>query len=153
MAGTGGKRTLAPLRRGSAWALMKKEHQDRAENYRLGLGRCMAGATDVNRAMVASGYAVAFRRYSSDYVSAEDSARANKRGIWAGTFQMPSDFRHAGDAPIPVRPKTSTKPSALRAVSKESQARASGSCNIKGNRSRRGDWIYHVPGMPYYEQT
>lgn len=24
---------------------------------------------------------------------------------------------------------------------------------IKGNRNRRGEWIYHVPGMPYYDQT
>ena len=73
------------------------------DEHKRVLGRCMAGATDVNRAMVASGYAVAFRRYSSDYVSAEDSAKVNKRGIWAGTFQMPSDYRHAGDAPVPVR--------------------------------------------------
>jgi hypothetical protein len=114
------------------------------------LGRCTVGATDVNRAMVASGYAVAFRRYSSDYVSAEDSARANKRGIWSGTFQMPSDFRHAGDAPVPQRPKTRE-----RAVASSSgwQARASGNCNIKGNRNRKGQWIYHVPGMPYYDRT
>ena len=114
------------------------------------LGRCMVGATDVNRAMVASGYAVAFRRYSSDYVSAEDSAKANKRGIWAGTFQMPSDYRHAGEAPVPERPKTRE-----RAVASSSgwQARASGNCNIKGNRNRKGQWIYHVPGMPYYDQT
>ena len=123
------------------------------DEHKRVLGRCMAGATDVNRAMVASGYAVAFRRYSSDYISAEDSAKVNKRGIWAGTFQMPSDFRHAGDAPAPVRPKTSTKRSAPRAVSSDWQARASGNCNIKGNRSRRGDWIYHVPGMTYYDQT
>lgn len=26
-------------------------------------------------------------------------------------------------------------------------------CNIKGNRDRRGQWIYHVPAMPYYDQT
>ena len=110
----------------------------------------MVGATDVNRAMVASGYAVAFRRYSSDYVSAEESAKVNKRGIWAGTFQMPSDYRHAGDAPLPQRPKTRE-----RAVASSSrwQARASGDCNIKGNRNRKGQWIYHVPGMPYYDQT
>jgi endonuclease YncB( thermonuclease family) len=123
------------------------------DEHKRVLGRCMAGATDVNRAMVASGYAVAFRRYSSDYVSAEDSARVNKRGIWAGTFQMPSDFRHAGDAPVPVRPKASTKRSAPRAVSNDRQARASGNCNIKGNRNRKGQWIYHVPGMPYYDRT
>jgi endonuclease YncB( thermonuclease family) len=117
------------------------------------LGRCMVGATDVNRAMVASGHAVAFRRYSSDYVSAEDSAKANKRGIWSGTFQMPSDYRHAGDAPVPVRPKTSANRGAPRAVSSDWQARATGNCNIKGNRNRKGQWIYHVPGMPYYDRT
>lgn len=26
-------------------------------------------------------------------------------------------------------------------------------CRIKGNHSRRGDWIYHLPGMPYYDAT
>ena len=121
-----------------------------ADQHRRILGRCMVGATDVNRAMVASGYAVAFRRYSSDYVSAEESAKANKRGIWAGTFQMPSEYRHAGDAPVPQRPKIREK-----AVASSSgwQARASDSCNIKGNRNRKGQWIYHVPGMPYYDRT
>ena len=117
------------------------------------LGRCMVGATDVNRAMVASGYAVAFRRYSSDYVSAEDSARVTKRGIWAGTFQMPSDYRHGGDAPVPVRNKAAPERQVSRPVSSDWSARASGSCAIKGNRNRKGQWIYHVPGMPYYEAT
>ena len=28
-----------------------------------------------------------------------------------------------------------------------------GSCSIKGNRNRKGQWIYHVPGMPYYDRT
>jgi len=124
------------------------------DEHRRILGRCMVGATEVNRAMVASGHAVAFRRYSSDYVSAEDSAKANKRGIWAGTFQMPSDYRHAGDAPVPVRPKATAKRSSTpRAVSSDWQARASGNCNIKGNRNRKGQWIYHLPGMPYYDRT
>jgi endonuclease YncB( thermonuclease family) len=120
------------------------------DQYGRLLGRCTVGATDVNRAMVASGYAVAFRRYSSDYVSAEDSARANKRGVWSGTFQMPSDFRHAGDAPVPQRPKTRER---VVASSSGWQARASGNCNIKGNRNRKGQWICHVPGMPYYDRT
>jgi hypothetical protein len=26
-------------------------------------------------------------------------------------------------------------------------------CAIKGNRSRRGEWIYHLPGQEYYEDT
>ena len=24
---------------------------------------------------------------------------------------------------------------------------------IKGNQNRRGQWIYHLLGMPYYDQT
>ena len=124
------------------------------DQHRRLLGRCMVGATDVNRAMVASGYAVAFRRYSSDYVSAEDSAKANKRGMWAGTFQMPSDYRHAGGAPVPTRSKTTPERRVSRTVSSgDWSGRASGNCNIKGNRNRKGQWIYHVPGMPYYDRT
>ena len=40
-----------------------------------------------------------------------------------------------------------------KAVSSDWQARANNNCNIKGNRNRKGQWIYHVPGMPYYDQT
>ena len=116
------------------------------------LGRCMAGSTDINRTMVATGYAVAYRRYSSDYVSAEESAKVNKRGLWAGKFQMPSDYRHAGDAPVPQRPKASTKRSTAKAVKNAWQGQASGGCAIKGNQGSNG-WIYHLPGMPYYNQT
>ena len=41
------------------------------DQYRRNVARCTAGATELNRTMVALGYAVAFRRYSLDYVSAE----------------------------------------------------------------------------------
>ena len=116
------------------------------------LGRCMVGTTDINRTMVATGYAVAYRHYSTDYVSAEESAKAYKRGLWGGTFERPDQYRHEGEAPTPVR-KSVSKRSVPRAVSNDWQARASGNCNIKGNRNRKGQWIYHVPGMPYYDQT
>ena len=33
------------------------------------------------------------REYSSDYVAAEDAAKAAKRGIWAGAFDVPADWR------------------------------------------------------------
>ena len=36
-------------------------------------------------------------------------------------------------------------------ASKRIVARAAGSCNIRGNRNREGQWFYHVPGMPYDE--
>ncbi len=112
------------------------------------LGRCSVGTTDVNRAMVATGYAVAFRRYSQDYVTAEDSARASKRGLWSGTFEMPAEVRASARSQTPPGRAQRTP-----TVSKRSAERTSRPCNIKGNHSRRGDWIYHLPGMPYYTRT
>ena len=111
------------------------------------VARCTAGTVDVNRVMVSMGLAVAFRKYSTVYVSAEESARTNRRGLWAGTFVMPSEVRGVRSSPRPqVRNRPSPRPAARQSFS-------SSACVIKGNRSRRGEWIYHVPGMPYYEQT
>jgi hypothetical protein len=124
------------------------------------LARCTVGTLDVNRAMVARGYAVAFRRYSSDYVSAEEAAKTNRRGIWAGTFEMPSDVRSAAAHPMLTpreRPIRNVAALRVRAGAFSSRGRAvpahSGGCTIKGNHSRRGEWIYHLPGMPYYSRT
>jgi endonuclease YncB( thermonuclease family) len=112
------------------------------------VARCTAGSVDVNRHMVSNGYATAYRHYSLDYVSAEDSAKAAKRGLWAGTFEMPSDVRRAAEK---VRP-----PGNIRRVTKnpvvQSIASSSSGCTIKGNRGRNG-WIYHLPGMPFYGRT
>ena len=120
------------------------------------VARCRIGATDLNRYMVATGYALAYRRYSSDYVAAEETAKVNKRGIWSGTFELPSEVRHGGEdynvivPPPEPQSKSKASPVASRAVVPRAHA---GGCNIKGNHSRRGEWIYHLPGMPYYDQT
>jgi endonuclease YncB( thermonuclease family) len=112
------------------------------------LARCEVGATDINRTMVSTGYAIAYRHFSSDYVSAEETAKAYKRGIWAGTFEEPHKYRGEGETSAkPKERKYRDAPVAYRAP----QA-VSGGCNIKGNRGSHG-WIYHVPGMPYYAQT
>jgi endonuclease YncB( thermonuclease family) len=56
------------------------------------LARCSAdGVADIGETMVRAGYAVVFM--IEDYRSAEDNARRNKRGIWAGEFQMPFVYR------------------------------------------------------------
>ena len=113
--------------------------------YGRTVARCTAGTIDVNREMVLQGYAVAFRKYSVEYVSAEDIARINRRGMWSGTFAQPSEVRatKGGRSTLPRQQ--------LRPVTRKSNY--AGACVIKGNRSRRGEWIYHLPGMPYYEQT
>jgi endonuclease YncB( thermonuclease family) len=57
------------------------------------IAKCRVDSTDLGKWMVEHGWAVAFRKYSSDYVSAEDRARMAKLGIWAGTFEMPENWR------------------------------------------------------------
>lgn len=52
-----------------------------------------SGQFDANAAMVEAGWALAYRRYSTDYVAEENRARANNRGMWAGTFTAPWDWR------------------------------------------------------------
>lgn len=56
---------------------------------------CHAGGTDVGDAMVYYGLALAYRRYSSDYVATEDDAREGGRGMWQGVFVEPWDWRKA----------------------------------------------------------
>lgn len=114
------------------------------------VARCSVGSTDVNRQMVASGFAVAYRRYSTDYVSAEGSAKAAKRGIWSGTFQMPSDVRRADDRRSAQPAGRSSGPA--QSSARRPRAEAQAGCSIKGNRGTNG-WIYHVPGMPFYART
>jgi endonuclease YncB( thermonuclease family) len=54
---------------------------------------CFKGNEDLSRWMVISGWAVAFRRYSLDYVAEEEIARKNHINIWSGNFDMPWDWR------------------------------------------------------------
>jgi endonuclease YncB( thermonuclease family) len=111
------------------------------------LARCSVGQVDVNRTMVATGNAVAFRRYSMDYVAAEETARASKRGLWAGSFKMPAEVR------AERRPGRGGGQTRRRAPASRRASGIASACNIKGNHSRKGEFIYHVPGMPYYNQT
>jgi endonuclease YncB( thermonuclease family) len=54
---------------------------------------CFNGNEDLSRWMVTTGWAVAFRRYSLDYVADEDAARQSRINIWSGDFDMPWDWR------------------------------------------------------------
>ena len=63
------------------------------DRYGRLVAQCFAGSTDLGAEQVRQGWAVAYRRYSRAYVAQEDQARRARRGIWAGTFQMPWDWR------------------------------------------------------------
>ena len=43
---------------------------------------CSIAGADLNAWMVEKGWAVAYRKYSTDYVSHETSAKAARRGVW-----------------------------------------------------------------------
>ena len=60
---------------------------------------CSQDGIDLNAWMVAEGWAVAYRRYSLDYASAETEAQSAGRNIWSGTFVMPWDWRRGARSP------------------------------------------------------
>ena len=66
------------------------------DRYRRLVAVCKVGETNINEAMVRSGWALAYRQYSKDYVSAEDSARTRKAGVWDGSFVEPFVWRRTG---------------------------------------------------------
>lgn len=121
--------------------------------YDRWVARCRVGGAEANATMVERGLATAYRHYSSDYVAAEARAKAARRGLWAGSFEAPRDYRldeHAADPERSTRrrPRGAPPPGARAGTPASSSA-----CLIKGNHNRRGQWIYHLPGMPYYAQT
>lgn len=54
---------------------------------------CYQGTTDLNAWMVRQGWALAYRRYSRDYVDQEAQAEEAGAGIWQGSFTAPWEWR------------------------------------------------------------
>jgi endonuclease YncB( thermonuclease family) len=54
---------------------------------------CYTRGLDLGAELVFAGLAVAFRRYSDSYIALEDHARQARRGMWAGSFAWPWDWR------------------------------------------------------------
>ena len=57
--------------------------------------QCFANQKDIGKTLVEEGMAVAYERYASDYIAVQAQARDAGRGMWAGTFDMPEDWRKA----------------------------------------------------------
>jgi endonuclease YncB( thermonuclease family) len=119
---------------------------------------------DLNGWMVQQGHAWAYRDDLEDdrYCALEAAARSAERGLWAPS-QSPAyapwewrkekrgspdgfrDYRHdTAEDCLAASGKRSRTPERLD---------ASGGCLIKGNMSKNGDRIYHVPGSPSYDST
>ncbi|MXO70278.1 thermonuclease family protein [Alteraurantiacibacter buctensis] len=118
------------------------------DTYGRLLATCRVGQFDLNRTMVSEGWATAYRSFSNAYVADETRARAERHGIWRSEFDLPQNYRMAGNE----TPAPPSRPTASR-TRRPAETAFAGGCVIKGNRNRRGEWIYHLPGMPYYNQT
>ena len=67
--------------------------QDKLDRYKRYIGVCFLGDINLNKWMVRNGYAVAYRRYSKDYIQDENYAKKNKIGLWSGNFIHPEKWR------------------------------------------------------------
>jgi endonuclease YncB( thermonuclease family) len=62
--------------------------------YGRTVARCSVAGVDLGAEMVRLGWAVDFRRYSEGgYADEEARARAARRGLWAGEFDIPAQWR------------------------------------------------------------
>jgi endonuclease YncB( thermonuclease family) len=59
------------------------------DRYGRSLARCTVDGQDIGSRMIEAGYAVAYGGYERE----EARARAGRLGLWAGTFEPPSQWR------------------------------------------------------------
>ncbi len=104
------------------------------DRYGRVVGRCVAEGYDIGKALVSQGLALAYRRYSKDYVDVEAGAKASRLGMWSGQFISPWDWRRGK--------RLVTGP-----------ANDNEACQIKGNISQSGERIYHIPNGYHYLST
>jgi endonuclease YncB( thermonuclease family) len=67
--------------------------QEKLDRYKRYIGVCFLEDINLNKWMVRNGYAVAYRRYSKDYIQDENYAKKNKIGLWSGNFIHPEKWR------------------------------------------------------------
>lgn len=113
------------------------QEEDR-DRYGRVVAVCHANGRDINGELVRQGWAVEYGQYSDGRYSDEEAeARRAKRGLWAGTFVKPWDWRRG---------------ERLTSEFTEAAKSPEGKCAIKGNISDSGR-IYHVPGSRHYVNT
>lgn len=80
--------------------------RDPADLYGRTLALCAAGDADLSLGLLRAGHAVAYHTYltyregdarphRAAFIAAEEEARAARRGLWRGQFDLPSTWRRA----------------------------------------------------------
>ena len=88
-----GKEATNALKKKINGKLVTCKVQDKLDRYKRYIGVCFLGDVDLNKWMVRNGYAVAYRRYSKDYIEDENYAKKNKIGLWSSNFIHPEKWR------------------------------------------------------------
>jgi endonuclease YncB( thermonuclease family) len=124
------------------------------DNYGRMVAVCSNGAADLGEQMVTAGLALAYRQYGNDYVDAENAAHAARRGLWAGEFTAPSEYRQSQRADSgAAAPRQDSRPTRQSRPAAPGPAPSTpAGCRIKGNISDNGK-IYHLPGSEHYDDT
>ena len=112
------------------------------------IARCTVAGEDIESWMVVNGWAIAYRRFSLDYVEEEAEAQAARRGIWASEFVKPWEWRRGKRIVATV-----SKECDVCARRHERLLKRSEKCPIKGNINAKGERIYHTPGGEWYDRT
>jgi endonuclease YncB( thermonuclease family) len=144
-----GEDAAAKLRSLVSGATLRCTPRD-TDEYGRSVSVCRNGSTDINAEMVRAGLALAYRRYSNDYVDQENEARSAKRGLWSGEFTPPAEFRRESREQTTQRP---ADPAAGGASAPRAAAGHRPGCDIKGNINGKGVRIYHMPGSASYDDT
>jgi endonuclease YncB( thermonuclease family) len=63
------------------------------DRYKRLIAVCYIGSENINNWLVRRGWAIAYKRYSKDYVSTERKARIERNGVWKGAFVEPWKWR------------------------------------------------------------
>ena len=66
---------------------------DTRDRYKRLIAVCYVGQLNINEQMVADGWALAYRRYSTDYVRAETLSKSRREGMWRTEFVPPWKWR------------------------------------------------------------
>ena len=66
---------------------------DTRDRYKRLLAVCYVGPLNINKQMVVDGWAMAYRKYSTDYVRVETFAKSRREGLWRGEFVPPWEWR------------------------------------------------------------
>ena len=101
-----GAMSLAALEALIAGVRVRCEVIERDRHGRLVAKVFSPDGVDIGRRLVSAGWALAYRRYSKDYVDAEDEARKAKRGMWRGTFVKPWVWRTSSPPRRPQAPSS-----------------------------------------------